>query len=230
MHRSLLIVLLAGASWAQTKTVWDGVYTAEQAARGKVPFDQYCRVCHRGGFEGQGFIERWRENTLSGFFDFMSVNMPRTAPATRTESEYLDMAAYIMSNNNIPAGDQELTAATVPTIRVQRKDGPASLPDDTVYRVVGCLAKGPGNTWRLTNAGDPVRAREPGRSYKVALKTAEAQPLGTRTFGLADISVYGDDPPKEGDRAEAKGYPQKRPEGDRLLLTALQTIAGACPQ
>lgn len=230
MHKSLLIVLLAGASWGQTKTVWDGIYTTAQAERGKAVFDEHCLHCHTSRFEKQGIIERWREEKLSGLVDFISVRMPRDSPGTRTPSEYLDLAAYILSNNEIPAGAQELTAAAALTVQVQKKEGPAPLPVDTVYQVVGCLVQGPGNTWKLTHAGDPVRTRESSRSIKAALKTAEAQPLGTRTYNVPNIEVYGDDPPKSGQRAEAKGYPQTRPDGERLLLTALQTIAGDCPE
>ena len=54
---------------------------AAQATRGEAAFDDHCRSCHRGGFF-QGFIERWREDKLSGFFNFISTRMPRDNPGS----------------------------------------------------------------------------------------------------------------------------------------------------
>ncbi len=33
-------------------TVWDGVYTADQAARGKVVYDSHCSSCHLADLGG----------------------------------------------------------------------------------------------------------------------------------------------------------------------------------
>ena len=102
-----------------------GVYTGDQAKRGGAVFASRCISCHSTGFERTGFVERWREDRLSGFFNFISTYMPRDNPGSGTQSEYLDIAAYIMSNNDLPAGAQELTYEELTNIQVQRKDGPA---------------------------------------------------------------------------------------------------------
>src|SRR5260370_38269670 len=144
------VTVAAGAD----KTVWDGVYTAAQATRGEAAFDGRCREGQRGGFF-QGFIERWREDKLSGIFNFISPRMPRDNPGSATQSEYLDIVAYILSLNSLPAGTQELTSRVIGDIQVQRKDGPAPLPDDITVRVVGCLTQGPDNAWLLPKATAP---------------------------------------------------------------------------
>src|SRR5437879_1479263 len=125
----LTVMLVVTAAAGADKTVWDGVYTAAQAARGEAAFTSRCRECHRGGFF-QGFIERWREDKLSGIFNFISTRMPRDNPGSAKQSEYLDIVAYILSLNSLPAGTQELTPEVMGDIQVQRKDGPAPLPDD----------------------------------------------------------------------------------------------------
>ena len=37
---------------APAKTVWDGVYTEAQAARGRSAYQQHCAECHGGSLEG----------------------------------------------------------------------------------------------------------------------------------------------------------------------------------
>src|SRR5476649_1138930 len=66
----------AGASSAvsaqQTQSIWDGIYTKEQAERGNNLYAQYCAACHSqdlmGGeiappLSGGQFVSNW--NTLS---------------------------------------------------------------------------------------------------------------------------------------------------------------------
>ena len=219
------VTVAAGAD----RTVWDGVYTAAQATRGEAAFDGYCRSCHNAAFQGPRFIDRWREDRLSSLFNFMSTKMPRDSPGSASQAEYLDIVAYILSLNSLPAGAQELTPAVIGDTQVQRKDGPAPLPDDITVRVVGCLTQGPDNAWTLTKASEPGRTREPTASTPAELKSSGAQPLGTRTFALPDVDSRSPDTHK-GHKVEAKGFVDKKPAGDRILLTALQTVAPTCPE
>ena len=226
--RVFAVMFVVTAAAGADKTVWDGVYSATQATRGEAAFDRRCRECHRGGFF-QGFIERWREDKLSGIFNFISTRMPRDNPGSASQSEYLDIVAYILSLNSLPAGAQELTSGVMGEIQVVRKDGPAPLPDDVTVRVVGCLMQGPDNAWTLTKASEPGRTREPTASTEAELKSSAAQPLGTRTFGLPDIASRDPDTNK-GHKVEAKGFLDRKPAGDRLLLTSLRTVAPSCPE
>src|SRR5712691_6906953 len=228
MRKFAVLLFVVTVAAGADKTVWDGVYTDTQAARGLAAFDMRCRECHRGGFF-QGFIERWREDKLIGIFNFISTRMPRDNPGSATQSEYLDIVAYILSLNSLPAGTQELTSRVIGDIQVQRKDGPAPLPDDITVRVVGCLIEGPDNAWTLTKASEPGRTREPATSTEAELKSSAAQPLGIRTFGLPDAASRSPDTHK-GHKVEAKGFVDRKPAGDRLLLTSLRTVAASCPE
>ncbi|SRR5712691_3221718 len=220
------VTVAAGAD----RTVWDGVYTAAQATRGEAAFDGYCRSCHNAAFQGPRFIDRWREDRLSSLFNFMSTKMPRDSPGSASQAEYLDIVAYILSLNGLPAGAQELTASAVGNIQVVGKDGPAPVPTGSLVKVVGCLAQVPDNTWILNRASEPVRTREPEKSTGTELKASEAQPLGTRTLPLPEIEFYHPDPHK-GHKVETKGFLDRGPNGDRLrlLVTSLQTLASSCP-
>src|SRR5258708_9572329 len=67
-----IAVAACGVVWAQTtRSVWDGVYTEEQAKRGQAAYTQECSMCHgaelAGGDEvpplsGNEFLSNW--NTL----------------------------------------------------------------------------------------------------------------------------------------------------------------------
>jgi cytochrome c1 len=57
--KSLIAVALLGAmAIAQdttSRSVWDGVYTQEQAQRGQSSYNQYCMACHGGSLTVQRF-------------------------------------------------------------------------------------------------------------------------------------------------------------------------------
>ena len=55
------------------RTVWDGMYSAAQAARGKALYDAQCAFCHQPDLRGQGFApaliedafaSRWQDGNL----------------------------------------------------------------------------------------------------------------------------------------------------------------------
>src|SRR5688500_16511150 len=75
----------------RSRTVWDGVYSADQAARGREAYDASCSSCHQPGLSGAGespalvgnpFMERWREDYLSSLFTRISALMPFDNPST----------------------------------------------------------------------------------------------------------------------------------------------------
>ncbi|MGE0392609.1 MAG: c-type cytochrome [Vicinamibacterales bacterium] len=114
--------VLAGALGAQVPAnVWAGVYTAEQAARGKAVFDgRDCITCHdeegRAGDDGVPpivgpyFMTRWDGQTVADITAFIAENMPRTKPRTLTPEEVADVTAYLFRLNELPAGATALPA------------------------------------------------------------------------------------------------------------------------
>ena len=70
VQRSFLLVLFAtGVPAAQEvpRTVWDGVFTETQAARGAVIYRQACRKCHYADLSGANASRaRFLEADLSG--------------------------------------------------------------------------------------------------------------------------------------------------------------------
>ena len=98
-----------------------GPYTASQAERGKVVYEQSCSTCHgaslRGGanefaapaLAGPFFYEKWSGRPLEEFFRYAVENMP--PDQTRlSEAAYLDVTAYILQVLKYPAGQADLGA------------------------------------------------------------------------------------------------------------------------
>jgi mono/diheme cytochrome c family protein len=104
-----------------TRTVWDGVFTAEQAKRGQAIYNAQCASCHGdtlGGGEsapplaGGEFLSTWNGLTVGDLFDRTRTSMPQSKPGSLSRETNADILAYIFSANQFPAGKSELAHAT----------------------------------------------------------------------------------------------------------------------
>ena len=223
------------ASQESRTTVWDGVYTTDQAARGEAVYDRHCSACHLadlgGSLEarplaGDRFMEDWGEGTLDTLFTRIRSLMPFDDPATLSDDAYLDSVAYILQFNGFPAGRLELMADSLADVQIEGREGPGPVPSFALVQVVGCLIQGPDESWILARSTDAVRTRDPSASNAAELKALEAEPLGTQTFTL--MSVYPDPASHAGHKMEAKGFLIRDPEGDRINVSTLGMVAPVC--
>lgn len=216
------------------RTVWSGIYTREQAEDGAKVYADACSRCHRedlsgyAGLRGAKFIENWREDNLESLWNRLSKAMPAGAPGSLSEKEYLDVLAFILQENEFPAGKQALTAAEIPEIRFESRNGPEAVPDFALVRTVGCLARGSDGNWRITRASSPVRTRNPEKSSPAELTEASAEMLGTNTFRILDGSELKVDV-HAGRKASVKGFLIRKPNDDRLNTTVVEVLAQSCP-
>jgi len=99
------------------RTVWDGVYSEAQAARGKAAYDAQCAFCHQSDLRGQGFApgliedafaSRWQDGNLGDLFAIVKGTMPQDKPASLTDDQYAAIVAYLLQANRYPAGAQDL--------------------------------------------------------------------------------------------------------------------------
>ena len=101
-----------------TRSVKDGVYTAEQAKRGESLYVDACAACHDpkliGGIgpalAGKEFIGAWKDKTVGDVFTKIKVEMPLTAPGTLSPEQTADVVAFILSANQFSAGAAALAA------------------------------------------------------------------------------------------------------------------------
>jgi mono/diheme cytochrome c family protein len=106
---------------APTRSVWDGVYTQEQAARGQALYNKECAACHgqslSGGEEapplsGGAFMANWNGLTVGDLFERIRVSMPEGRPGTLSRQQNADVLTYILTGNQFPAGKSELNKET----------------------------------------------------------------------------------------------------------------------
>ena len=122
MVGTLALVSLSPAVYTEeiaqdSSSTWSGVFTEEQADRGKATYDQECAACHLDDLLGDGiapsligvpFSFRWSELSLGDMFMAIRTTMPQGAPASLSVKDYVDIVAYILKANEFPAGDSEL--------------------------------------------------------------------------------------------------------------------------
>jgi cytochrome c len=122
MRNVIAFVIAAGFISAQTsRSVWDGVYTSDQATRGSTLYAAECASCHgtalNGGesappLTGGEFFSNWNGLTVGDLFDRIRVSMPADNPGKLTREQDADILAYMLSMNQFPAGKTELEHRT----------------------------------------------------------------------------------------------------------------------
>ncbi|SPE30876.1 Cytochrome c, class I [Candidatus Sulfopaludibacter sp. SbA6] len=110
-----------GAQSPAPRSVWDGVYTAEQARRGQALYNTQCASCHGdtlGGGEsapplaGAEFLSNWSGLTVGDLFERTRSSMPQNKPGSLSREVNADILSYVLSANQFPAGKTELAHAT----------------------------------------------------------------------------------------------------------------------
>jgi len=100
-----------------TKSVNDGVYTAEQAKRGETLYKEQCAACHGDNLEGAGpmpplagkdFLTNWQGKTLGDVYEKTQTSMPATAPGSLTPEQTADVVAHMLAVSQYPAGTTAL--------------------------------------------------------------------------------------------------------------------------
>ncbi len=109
-----LFLAVAQAARAQDEarvTTLDGVYTAEQAARGAEITESVCRECHEDEEFVGAFIRSWAGASVASLYDDIYSLMPEDQPGSLPPQQYADLIAYILQLNGLPPGEIELGAA-----------------------------------------------------------------------------------------------------------------------
>jgi S-disulfanyl-L-cysteine oxidoreductase SoxD len=130
------LVAVAAASqsaWGQsagpnaTRSTSAGVYTDEQASRGRDMYAMQCKSCHTpASHTGVVFANSWDRRPLSDLYQFIVTRMPKNEPGSLQPDEYADVLAYLLKLNELPSGSEPLPADSVALkkirIEVAKKD------------------------------------------------------------------------------------------------------------
>ena len=99
------------------RSVWDGVYTKEQAKRGAALFDAECAGCHGAAGEGGGmapalvgnaFTANYDGQTVGDLFERTRATMPVGKEGQLSAQINADITAFMLECNEFPAGGAEL--------------------------------------------------------------------------------------------------------------------------
>ena len=125
-HYAIALMIAAGVLSAgfitavraqTTRSVWDGVYTTDQAKRGQPIYLDKCASCHSsdlsGGesappLTGGQFMSNWDGLSAGDLFSRMKESMPQNAPGSLSGQDNADILAYMFQVNGFPAGKTDL--------------------------------------------------------------------------------------------------------------------------
>jgi mono/diheme cytochrome c family protein len=127
-----LLFAIPAAAQTTEKKIWDGVFSSDQAARGRSAFETSCARCHnvalvgseRGpAIKGPAFLSHWEKDNLAGLFIKIRDTMPEGGPGTVTEELKIDILSYILQQNGFPSGPAELkdNLSALEDIRLAKK-------------------------------------------------------------------------------------------------------------
>lgn len=117
-----LAVFLSGLAGQEKspRTVWDGIYSEDQAVRGAADYREACARCHGARLEGRGqtpplaggdFTEDWDGMSVGDLFDKVQLSMPADRPGQLSANQYVRILAFLLKFNDFPAGNWELPAS-----------------------------------------------------------------------------------------------------------------------
>jgi len=128
---AILVIVFAGFGTIRNlsaqgqKSIFDGVYTEEQAKRGEKLFQGIgrCYECHLRNLSGDAqrnvvrpmvgapFLGAWNGKSLNDLAYKIRWTMPTDirGRGTLTVEQAADLIAYILQQNNVPAGSQEVS-------------------------------------------------------------------------------------------------------------------------
>ncbi len=119
----VLIALVAAVALAQdaTRSVWDGVYSADQASRGQASYNSECASCHgdqlNGGemappLAGGEFMSNWNGLTVGDLFERIRTSMPPGVPTKVGRDTKVAIVTYILQYNKFPVGTSAMPDQT----------------------------------------------------------------------------------------------------------------------
>ena len=112
-----LVIAATGLAAQDGRTsVWDGVYSASQAARGELTYKRVCSYCHRDNLQGdegpplvgKRFTFQWLDRSVADLVRAVEATMPDDAPGSLTRQEYVDVIGFLLKANGYPEGPADL--------------------------------------------------------------------------------------------------------------------------
>ena len=127
----LVAARAADAQDTSKPSIWSGVFTTAQATRGNDAYQASCSACHGSDLHatdpeapdltGPAVRAKWNGKTLQERFEKIRDTMPPGNANTLGDKTYMDILAFILQSNELPAGNQELVPETARVIVFAQK-------------------------------------------------------------------------------------------------------------
>jgi mono/diheme cytochrome c family protein len=102
-------IVLVAQDVPASNSVNAGVFTSDQAERGRKQFQLACESCHNvGEHTGKNFESKWGGSNLGDLFDLVSNTMPESDPGSLKPEQYASILAFFLSESGFKRGDTEL--------------------------------------------------------------------------------------------------------------------------
>jgi cytochrome c553 len=111
-------IAVSNAQPTSARSTASGVFTAEQAKNGERAFQAKCATCHGQDLHSTdpeapdltegAFKFGWQGKTIANRFEQIRSTMPYGNARSLDDQTYVDIVAYILAFNGIPAGTQKL--------------------------------------------------------------------------------------------------------------------------
>ena len=98
--------------------MWDGVYTHEQATRGRDLYTRQCASCHLDDLRGDACAPAlighdflwgvWKGRSVGRMYERIRLTMPQGAGLSLADRDYAAVVSYLLSANDLPPGQHEL--------------------------------------------------------------------------------------------------------------------------
>ena len=117
----LYLLLVAPIIGQNLTSTWDAIYVSEQASKGAGLHETSCAECHgpelEGGetapaLAGPDFRWAWNGRSLGELFESIRISMLEGRPRNMTRTEKASVLAFMLSENELPAGTAELADET----------------------------------------------------------------------------------------------------------------------
>jgi mono/diheme cytochrome c family protein len=102
-----------------TRSVLDGVYSADQLARGQKAYLSGCARCHGENLLGnddapalieKDFLNEWNGKPLEKLVEVTWKKMPTDGPGRLSRKQSTDITAYLLNENGFPVGKTDLSS------------------------------------------------------------------------------------------------------------------------
>mgnify|MGYP002877962810 CR=1 FL=1 len=103
----LFLLLLSGALRGESTSLSSGIYSEPQAERGADLYVVHCAHCHLPGFYTNVDVA-WNGMSVLDFYYKVSGSMPADNPRNLSQSEYLNIVAWVLAVNGYPSGNSPM--------------------------------------------------------------------------------------------------------------------------